>query len=90
MILIILMTIWFATLAALAVRIAIVRRERAGTASLERSPHLLDTSRDSLRQAINEAMEATPVVTTPVVSSSESATAEHVRDSAQENLYVGP
>jgi hypothetical protein len=85
MILIILMAIWFAALAALALRIAIVRRERTGPESWERSPHLLDAERDSLQRAINEAMEATPVV-----SSSESATTEHVRDSAQEDLYVGP
>ena len=84
MILIILMTIWFATLAALALRIAIVRRERTGSGSWERSPHLLDAGRDSLRQAV-KAMAATPVV-----SSSESAATEHVRDGAQEDLYVGP
>jgi hypothetical protein len=86
MILIILTTIWFAALAALAVRIAIVRRERTGPASWERSPHLLDAGRDSLQQAVNEAMKATPMV----VSSSEPAAAEHVRDGAQEDLYVGP
>jgi hypothetical protein len=85
MILIILMAIWFAALAALALRIAIVRRERTGPASWERSPHLLNAERDSLQQAINEAMEATPVV-----SSSEPAATEHVRDGAQEDLYVGP
>jgi hypothetical protein len=85
MILIILMTVWFAALAALAVRIAIVRRERTGSESWERSPHLLDAGRDSLQQAVNEAMEATPVV-----SSSEPATTEHVRDGAQKDLYVGP
>lgn len=85
MILIILMTIWFAALAAIAVRIAIVRRERTGSGSWERSPHLLDAGCDSLQQAVNEAMEATPVV-----SSSEPAAAEHVRDGAQEDLYVGP
>jgi len=85
MILIILMTIWFAALAALAVRIAIVRRERTGSEPGERSPHLLDAERDSLQQAVNEAMEATPVL-----SSSEPAAAEHVRDGAQEDLYVGP
>ena len=85
MILIILITIWFATLAAFALRIAIVRRERTGPASWERSPHLLDAGRDSLQRAVNEAMEATPVV-----SSSEPATTEHVRDGAQEDLYVGP
>jgi hypothetical protein len=85
MILIILITIWFAMLAVLALRIAIVRRERTGSESWERSPHLLDAGRDSLRQAVNEVMDATPVV-----SSSESATAEHVRDGAQEDLYAGP
>ena len=85
MILIILMTIWFATLAALVLRIAIVRRKRTGPESSERSPHLLDAGRDSLQQAINEAMQATPVV-----SSSEPAATEHVRDGAQEDLYVGP
>ncbi len=85
MILIILMTIWFAALAALAVRIAIVRRERTGSEPWERSPHLLDAGRDSLRQAAGEATEATPVL-----SGSEAAAAEHVRDGAQEDLYVGP
>lgn len=108
MILIILVTVWFAALAALAVRIAIVRRERTGPESWERSPHLLDAGRDSLQpsgndslqppgsdslqQAINEAMSAAPEVkaTPVVVSSSEPAAAEHVRDGAQEDLYVGP
>lgn len=100
MILIILMTVWFAALAALAVRIAIVRRERTGPESWERSPHLLDAGRDSLQppgndslqQAINEAMNAAPEVkaTPVVVSSLEPAAAEHVRDGAQEDLYVGP
>lgn len=85
MILIILMTIWCVTLAALVVRIAIVRRERTGSEPGKRSPHLLDAKRDSLQQAINKAMEATPVV-----SSSEPAATEHVRDGAQEDLYVGP
>jgi hypothetical protein len=85
MILIILITIWFAMLAAFALRIAIVRRERTGPASWERSPHLLDTARDSFEPAIDEALE-----TTPVVSSSEPAATEHVRDGAQEDLYVGP
>ena len=90
MILIILTTIWFATLAALALRIAIVRREHTGSdrttpALWERSPHLLDAGRDSLQRAIDEAMEVTPVV-----SSSEPAATEHVRDGAQEDLYVGP
>ncbi len=100
MILIILVTVWFAVLAALAVRIAIVRRERTGPASWERSPHLLDAGRDSsqrpgndsLQRTINDAMNAAPAVkaTPAAVSSSESAAAEHVRDGAQEDLYVGP
>jgi hypothetical protein len=85
MILIIVVTVWFAALAALAVRIASVRRERTGPTSWERSPHLLDAGRDSLQRALDEAMEATPVL-----SSSESAATEHVRDGAQEDLYVGP
>ncbi len=85
MILIILMTIWFATLAVVALRIAIVRRVRTGPASWERSPHLLDVGRESLQQAAGVAMDATPVV-----SSSEPPTTEHVRDGAQEDLYVGP
>lgn len=110
MILIILTTIWFAALAALAVRIAIVRGERTGSARTgsertgpalwERSPYLLNAGRDSmqppgndsLQQAINEAMNAAPEVkaTPVVVSSSEPAATEHVRDGAQEDLYVGP
>jgi hypothetical protein len=90
MILIILVAIWFTALAALAVRIAIVRRERTGSertgpASQERSPHLLDAGRDSLQLALDKATEATPVI-----SSSEPAAAEHMRDGAQEDLYVGP
>jgi hypothetical protein len=84
MILIILMTIWFAALAALALRLAIVRRERTGPESWERSPHLLDTGRDSLQQAVNDVIEAT------ALPGSEPAAAEHVRDGAQEDLYVGP
>ena len=85
MILIILMAVWLVALAGLAVRIAVVRRERTGPASWERSPHLLDAGRDSLQRALDEAMEATPVL-----SSSEPAATEHVRDGAQEDLYVGP
>jgi hypothetical protein len=89
MTLIILMTIWFATLAALVLRLAIVRRQRTGSESWERSPHLLDADRDaersSFEQAIGEVMDATPAA-----SSSKPATAEHVRDGAQEDLYVGP
>ncbi|HTA98379.1 MAG TPA: hypothetical protein VK730_12150 [Solirubrobacteraceae bacterium] len=85
MILIILMTIWFAALAALVAHMAIVRRERTGSESRERSPHLLDAERDSLQRAVNEAMEATPVA-----SSSKPSATEHVRDGAQEDLYVGP
>jgi hypothetical protein len=88
MILIILMTLWFAALAALAVRIAIVRRERTRTAPWERSPHLLDVGSDPLRLAAGEAMEVMEVM--PVVLGSETATTEHVRDGAQEDLYVGP
>jgi hypothetical protein len=86
MILIILMIVWFAVLAALAIRIAIVRRESAGTSSWERSPHLLDSTHDLFEPAIDEAIEATPLIST----SSEPATAEHMRDGAQEDLYVGP
>lgn len=89
MILITLITVWLALLTAFALRIAIVRRERTGprtrSESWERSPHLLDAGRDSLQRTVNEAMEATPVV-----PSSEPATTEHVRDRAQEDLYVGP
>ena len=85
MILIILVAIWFAALAAIAVRIAIVRRERTGSVSWERSPHLLDARGDSLQRDLAEAMQATPVV-----SVSEPAAAEHVRDGAQKDLYVGP
>jgi hypothetical protein len=84
--LIILITVWFAMLAALALRIAIVGRERTGAQSWERSPHLLDAGRDSLQRDANEALEPTPVAS----SSSEPAAAEHVRDGAQEDLYVGP
>lgn len=88
MTLIILIIVWLATLAAFVVRIAIVRRARrarTGSEPSKRSPHLLDARHDPLLQAIDEAMEATPVL-----SSSEPATAEHVRDRAQEDLYVGP
>ena len=89
MILIILMIAWLAVLAALTLRIAIVRRESTGSRtepmSWERSPRLLDAGRNSLRRALDDAIEVRPVV-----SSSEPATAEHVRDGAQEDLYVGP
>lgn len=85
MILIIIMTIWFATLAALALRIAVVRRERTGSESWERSPHLLNAEPGPLQRALDEAMDETPAV-----SSSESAATQHVRNGAQEDLYVGP
>ncbi len=100
MIPIILVTVWFAALAALALRIAIVRRERTGPASWERSPHLLDAGRDSLQHPGNESLQraingtknaALAVKATPAaVSSSKPAATKHVRDSAQEDLYVGP
>jgi len=89
MIPIILIVVWFASLAAFALRIAIVRRERTGSPSgpepWDRSPRLLDASRDCSTRSLDEVIEATLVV-----SSSESAAAEHVRDGAQEDLYVGP
>ncbi len=89
MILIILMTIWLATLAALVLRLAIVRRQRTGPGSWERSPHLLDAEldpeRSAFEQVIGEVMDATPAA-----SSSKAAATEHVRDGAQEDLYVGP
>ncbi|HEX4115494.1 MAG TPA: hypothetical protein VHY18_06430 [Solirubrobacteraceae bacterium] len=84
-----LVIVWFAALAALVLRLAIVRRQRTGPESWERSPHLLDADRDaersSFEQAIGEVMDATPAA-----SSSKPATAEHVRHGAQEDLYVGP
>jgi hypothetical protein len=88
--LIVFITVWFATLAALALRIAIVGRERTGPrtggpGAWERSPHLLDAGRDSSWDAFNEALELTPAA-----PGSEPAPAEHVRDGAQEDLYVGP
>jgi hypothetical protein len=84
MTLIILVTIWFAALAGLAVRIAVVRRERTGPGSWERSPHLLDSERGPFEPVHEEAIQATSV------SRSETATAEHVRNGTQEDLYVGP
>lgn len=99
MIPIILVTVWFAALAAFALRIAIVRRERTGPASWERSPHLLDAGRDSLQRPRNESLQraingtknvAPAVKATAAVSSSEPAAAKNVRDGAQEDLYVGP
>lgn len=85
MVLSIIAIIWFAVLAALVTRLAIVRRERTGPGSWERSPHLLDTDGASFAQAIDEVMEATPAA-----SSSKPATAEHMGDGAQEDLYVRP
>lgn len=85
MILSIIAIVWFGVLTALVVRLAIVRRERAGPGSWERSPHLLDTDDVSFAQAIDEVMEATPAA-----SSSKPTAAEHVGDGAQEDLYVRP
>jgi hypothetical protein len=85
----ILVIAWFAMLAALVTRLAVVRRRRTEAESWERSPHLLDTDGDTKRssfdQAIGEVMDATPAA-----SSSKAATAKHVGDGAQEDLYVGP
>jgi len=89
MIIPILVVVWFALLAALVIRIAVVRRERTGSGSWERSPHLLYAEREaeppSFEQAIGEVMRATPSA-----ASSKTATAEHVGNGAQEDLYVGP
>ena len=89
MIISILVIVWFAMLAALVIRLAVVRRQRTGTESWERSPHLLyaerETEHSSFEQAIGEVMDATPAA-----SSSKTATAEHVGNGTQEDLYVGP
>jgi hypothetical protein len=68
--------VWLTALAALVYRLA-TRPERAPI-SWERSPHLLEGS----RTAFDEAMGA--------VLASKAATAEDVRDRAQEDLYVRP
>jgi hypothetical protein len=69
--------VWFAALAALVLLLA-KRPRRAAATSWERSPRLIQGARDSFTQAM-EAMLA-----------SEPATAEDVRDRAQEDLYVRP
>jgi hypothetical protein len=68
--------IWFAALAALVLLLA--KRPRQAATSWERSPRLLEGTRDSFERAM-EAMLA-----------SETASAKDVRDRAQEDLYVRP
>jgi hypothetical protein len=69
--------IWLAALAALVLRLASRRPERA-PASRERSPRLLEDAPVDFQQEIGAAL------------ASESATAKDVRDRAKKNLYVRP
>jgi hypothetical protein len=75
--------VWLVTLTALVARLA--GRPVRSAARRERSPSLLATRRASFDRAMAEVLRATPVA-----SSSKPATAEHVGDRAQENLYVRP
>jgi hypothetical protein len=75
--------VWFAALAALVARLA--TRPHGAAASWERSPRLLLDTRGSFEEAISQMLKATPEA-----SSSKPAAAEHVRDRAQQDLYVGP
>jgi hypothetical protein len=74
--------VWLALLAALVYRLA-TRPERVMSAR-KRSPRLLDEGRPSFEQVISESLQMTPA------AGSKPATAEHVGDRTQEDLYVRP
>ena len=67
---------WFGALAVLVLLLA--RRPEHAKASLERSPRLLPDRHASFEQAMEALLASKP------------ATAEHVRDRAQQDLYVRP
>ncbi len=75
--------VWLATLVALVVRLA--TRPHGVVASWERSPRLLPDMRPSFEEAISQVLQATPEA-----KCSKPAAAEHVRDRAQQDLYVRP
>ena len=75
--------VWFAALVALVARLA-TRPERVVRA-WQRSPRLLERRPASFQRAIGPVLEGAPEV-----KSSKPAAAEHVRDRAQQDLYVGP
>jgi hypothetical protein len=76
--------IWLAMLAVLVAWLA-SHPHRATSTAAQRSPSLLESTRRSFEQAMSEVLRATPAAT-----SSKPAATEHVRDGAQENLYVRP
>jgi cytochrome P450 len=76
--------VWLVALAALVAWLA-THHEHAKQPVAERSPSLLRSGRPSFEQAISEVLRATPVA-----AGSKPATAEHVRNGAQEDLYVRP
>jgi hypothetical protein len=75
--------VWLVALVALVARLA-TRSARRVPVTQGRSPRLLGDEHASFEQAIGE------VPATRSADSSEPAAAEHVRDGAQEDLYVGP
>jgi hypothetical protein len=76
--------VWLAVLAALVLRLA-TRPAHTAKMPERRSPALLESEHVSFDRAIGKILQAAPLA-----SSSEPATAEHVRDGAQEDLYVRP
>jgi hypothetical protein len=75
--------VWFAALVAMVVRLA--TRQDAASGSWERSPRLLAGKHPSFDEAIRQVLQAMPRA-----KSSKPATAEHVGDRAQKDLYVRP
>lgn len=74
---------WIAALAGLVCLLA--RRPKRASAGWERSPRLLADNDVSLEREIEQLLRATPTA-----GVSKTAAAEHVRDGAQQDLYVGP
>jgi hypothetical protein len=75
--------VWFAALVALVARLA--SRPELIPARWERSPCMLQDKHTSLEEAISQLLH-----TTPEAKNSKPATAEHVRDRTQQDLYVRP
>jgi hypothetical protein len=75
--------IWLAMLAVLVAWLASHSHHATSTAA-PRSPSLLESTRLSFEQAMGEMLRATSA------AGSKSAATEHVRDGAQEDLYVRP
>lgn len=80
---IILISLWLAALVALVAQLA--RRPERVVQLWRRSPRLLESKQASFEEAISQLLYATPDA-----KSSKPATAEHVRDRAQQDLYVRP